>query len=722
MRCDTLLVHNMESTMNKRAESASTVIHKKFQLFIAALIVVLLPLSMSAQSASGDASNEGNTRTILGSEVIITGTRVSIPLKDLAAATSVLDRRTIEKAPKGISIGEMLDLVPGVRVETQYDSEKVHISIRGQGILTERGIRGIQVLLDGIPLNDPSGFAPDLYDVDWFLVERIEVIRGPAAALYGGGSSAGVINIITKNGRSDSDLGDLFFEGGSHTFRKSSGEISGRSEKMDYRFSASRAMGDGYRDHSAFSATNLYGKFRLAATPDFNLQAVFMGTGYFQENPEGLNKEQVAENPRQANPDSDSMNEYQETRRFTAGVTGNLRVTPGQNLNFTVYSRWWKYREAFPSAVQRNRISNPGAMVRYTFNTGDGPFENHFSVGADAGWQCINQKKHSNLGHAIEGAVLLSDEDVSQRGYGLFAFDRMEWRGGWGAFIAVRRDDVRNELDDNLKSGGLDLSGARSFSKNTGRLGLTWNPKPNVGLYASWGQGFMPPATEELVANPLQQGGFNNLIKPATSSGYDFGVRGKVSKTFTYDVSTFYLNTYDDFERYREPSRPMETFYGNAGKTRRYGLETTLGWFPCDEFEAHLACTWNHFKYRSYESRVFAGDLRGNRLPNSPARQAAFDMTWRPVERLSLGLGAQAQSRSYVDPTNVPYVGGYALWNARMGYGWKASGSNGEVYIAVTNALGKKYIAFTEPDPDGNSYQPGPRREIFAGVRIRFGR
>lgn len=707
--------------MHESTKRTSIVICWLRPLLTATLVVLLLPVAVIAQSTGEDAPAEGDTRVIQGSEVVITGTRASIPLKEVPAAVTVVDVKAIEDAPQGISIGEVLKTVPGVRIETQYGSEKVHISIRGQGILTERGIRGIQILLDGIPLNDPSGFAPDLYDVDWSSVERIEVIRGPAAALYGGGSSAGVINIITKNGRSDSDQGDVLVEGGSHAFRKSSGEISGRSEKMDYRFSASRAMGDGYRDHSAFSATNLYGKFRLAATPDFNLQAVFMGTGYFQENPEGLNKEQVAENPRQANPDSDSMNEYQKTRRFTAGVTGNLKVGSNQDLKFTLYSRWWKYREAFPSAVQHNKISNPGLLTRYTLHCAEGSFKNHFSIGVDAAWQNIGQKKHPNLGHAIESARLLSDQDISQHGYGLSAFDRMEWQGGWGAFLAVRRDNVRNELDDNLKAGGVDLSGARSFSKNTGRLGLTWNPKPNIGLYASWGQGFLPPATEELVANPLQQGGFNNLIKPATSSGYDFGVRGMVSKAFSYDVSTFFLNTENDFERYREPSRPMETFYGNAGKTRRYGLETALGWMPSDKIEAHLAYTWNHFRYRSYHSRVFAGDLRGNRLPNSPARQAAFDMTWRPVERLSLGLGAQVQSRSYVDPTNVAYIGGYALWDARVGYSWQASRSRGEVYVAVTNAFGKKYIAFTEPDPDGNSYQPGPRRELFAGVRIRFG-
>jgi len=55
--------------------------------------------------------------------------------------------------------------------------EKKYIyTIRGQGILVEKGLRGIKVLLDGIPLNDPTGLAPDLFDVDWTAVQSVEVL------------------------------------------------------------------------------------------------------------------------------------------------------------------------------------------------------------------------------------------------------------------------------------------------------------------------------------------------------------------------------------------------------------------------------------------------------------------------------------------------------------------------------------------------------------------
>ena len=66
--------------------------------------------------------------------------------------------------------------------------------------MTERGTRGIKALVDGIPLNDPSGFVSDFFDIDWATVHRMEILRGPAAAFYGSGSSGGIINILTNDG------------------------------------------------------------------------------------------------------------------------------------------------------------------------------------------------------------------------------------------------------------------------------------------------------------------------------------------------------------------------------------------------------------------------------------------------------------------------------------------------------------------------------------------
>jgi len=114
--------------------------------------------------------------------IVVTAPRVEIPLKQNPAATTVVESPLLNNLPRTIALDEVMKMVPGVKVDHQADGERVHVSIRGEGILTERFTRGIQAMVDGIPLSDPSGYISDFYDVDWSTVRRIEVLRGPAAA------------------------------------------------------------------------------------------------------------------------------------------------------------------------------------------------------------------------------------------------------------------------------------------------------------------------------------------------------------------------------------------------------------------------------------------------------------------------------------------------------------------------------------------------------------
>lgn len=653
-------------------------------------------------------------------DIVVTAPRMEVPYKEAPGATTVVGQEVLQEMPQTISAAEALNLVPGVNVDNQLSSEKVHISIRGIGILSERGIRGIQVLLDGIPLNDPSGFAPDLYDVDWANVERVEVIRGPSGAFYGGGSSGGVINIITKSGRTDGDRGDIGLTAGSYSFVKGLAEVSGATSTTDWHVYSSRAVSNGYRDHSAFGSTNISGKLRWAPTADFQLNAVLLGTSYFQENPEGLPWEVAKQDPTAANPDSTTFNEFQRTRRVTAGLSGTWATTKNQDLNFSLYGRWGTYQEAFPSAVQKNDISNPGATLQYAFHFGDGPIKNHLMFGADSAWQTIDQVKHPNLGGAQQGPEFLANQQVTQSGLGVYAMDRVEFGPQWGAFLNIRYDDIHNSLYDHLRLGGVNLGGSRTFSKTTGRVGVQWNPTPDVGLYATWGQGFLPPATEELTANPVRQGGFNQLITPAESTGEELGVRGRVGEVFTYDVAGFYLDTKNDFERYRVSARPLETFYGNAGDSRRYGLETSIGWFPAKGLAIRGAYTYNHFTYNNYYSLNALADYSGNTMPNSPKNQGYLDMAYTAESGWTFGASGKFMSMWYVDASNVPTAPGYNLMNLQATYRWGGPKVRTELQVSLQNVFDKHYIAFTEPDPDGNSYQPAAGRQLFFGVHLWF--
>ena len=660
-------------------------------------------------------------------EITVTAPRVEIPLKKNPAATTVVETPILQAMPRTLGIDEALKLVPGVRVDNQADGERVHLYIRGEGILTERGTRGIKTLVDGIPLNDPSGYISDFYDIDWAAVRRIEVLRGPAAAFYGSGSSGGILNVLTRDGGAETVGAGVDLVRGAFGLKKGYAELGGTSGKLNYDLTGSMLSGDGYRVWSAYKADNGRGKFAFTLSPKVKITAIAGWTNFTNQNPEGLNLDWFSADPkvlrRQANPDSVSKNEFQKTGRATGGVVGSFELAKDLDLNVTAYYRNTKYSESVPSTVIHRQFNTPGLMTQINYKSALGRFTNHLTAGFDYAWQGIDETKYPNLGGALEGPDLVADQTLKQTGIGAFALDRIELSPQWGLFASARYDRITNSLDDHLMAGGIDLSGEVAYKRATGRVGITWNPRQDLGFYASWGTGFLPPGTEELVNNPYALGGYNTQLVAATSNGEEIGARGTLGRTVSYDVALYYLDTQNDFGRYRITTRPLETFYGNVGSTHRYGLETSLSWVPVDELTLRAAYTYSHFKYVTVET-LTGQTYTGTWLPNSPQHDLYADAEYHPAKALVTGAALEYVSGWYVDSSNRILANGYgktdayALVHVRLGYRFEWSGVPLELMLSGRNIFNVLYYGFTEPDPDGNSYQPAPTAEWSLSLKI----
>lgn len=145
--------------------------------------------------------------TVIQQQLVVTATRVPTPVLDIPAGVSVIDRQTIEERGYN-TLAEALSAIPGVRVSQSG----------GAGGIASVFVRGtnsdqVLVLIDGMPINDASDpNAQFNFGVDTLGdVERIEVIRGPMAALYGSGAIGGVINLIMRKGTQEGVhvIGDL---------------------------------------------------------------------------------------------------------------------------------------------------------------------------------------------------------------------------------------------------------------------------------------------------------------------------------------------------------------------------------------------------------------------------------------------------------------------------------------------------------------------------------
>jgi iron complex outermembrane receptor protein len=710
-------------------------------LILAALTLCASQL-VTAQSEIPDTTNIFQLE-----EITVTANRLPIGLKSNPGAISVVTRAELSLMPKTIGVEEALWLVPGVRIDNQHDGERVHVSIRGQGILTERGLRGIGVVLDGIPVNDPSGFAPDLYDVDWATVNHIEVIRGPVAGLYGGGGAAGVLLISTADGGPAPSGADAGQSLGSNGFRKSFVQAGGSGDGTDYRVSFSRTDGDGYRDHQAYWSNKLYEKLHLRPVPGLSLTQIVSHTDYFQQNPEGLNLGQF-DNLRQANPDARPFNEYQKTNRTTVGAHAVLLLNTLHDVEWTAFLREWKYKETSNRYAEYRDVRNPGGGAQYNLHLSTGSVRHDVSVGSDLKWQEIGMDKLQSAADPfraestdetnIETDSLLADQVIDQRSAGIFLLYKLA-AGGFNLMGNLRREYMDNGLTDKLVP-GLPEKTDEDFSKTSGRVGASYGFNDAVNVFANWSQGFMPPSTEELAANPTGYSGFNTHLVPATSDCYDIGVRGNIGGEIVYDVSGFIMDTENDFFRFKQTGRGnQEVFYGNAGNSRRYGVESSLSVKIRDGLRWETAYTFSDFRYTSatidhvYTDTAYVLTVppaAGQWLPNSPRHQLRTEIVYSVIEALTLSAGAESQSRwaiytdakaygSELDPAIYRnWQDGFTLFNAGLAYAWGLGRLRGELSIFARNFTGVRYMAFTEPDPDGNAYQPGPGREYIGKINI----
>ncbi|PKP27653.1 MAG: hypothetical protein CVU06_01450, partial [Bacteroidetes bacterium HGW-Bacteroidetes-22] len=122
----------------------------------------------------------------------------------------------------------------------------------------------------------------------------------------------------------------------------------------------------------------------------------------------------------------------------------------------------------------------------------------------------------------------------------------------------------------------------------------------------------------------------------------------------------------------------------------------------------------------------------GQWLPNSPQHQLYAEVVYSFNKNLKISLSTEYQSKWAIYTDSKAYNGemdptiyqnwqdGFNLYHARVSYQWNIWGLQGECSVYARNLTDKKYMAFTEPDPDGNAYQPGPGREFFGNIKIRF--
>jgi iron complex outermembrane receptor protein len=679
--------------------------------FASALLAAGTPASEAAAGAAGSPPMD---------ELTVTSPRTAKSLVEVPAAISVVERQAIQRGRPQVDLGEALQRVPGLVIRNRSNfAQDLRIAIRGFGARSSFGIRGIRVLVDGIPATLPDG-QTQVDNIDLASAERIEVIRGPSSSLYGA-AAGGVIRIESESAPEQPFVSGRFAIG-EYGFRKYQAKAGGRLGPFDYLLSLSRLEVDGYRDHSRSENILLNSRFRFRIDETSDVGLVFNNVhSPTADDPGGLTAMEVRSDRRQAAPRNLLFDTGESVDQQQLGLVYAKRFGEHHEIEAHNHYVWRQFDNRLPfesgGSVDLDRFFAGGGL-RYVYAARPFGRENRLMLGFEVDAQRDVRKRFDN--DAGSRGDLRLDQDENVTSFGLYAQDELRLLEDLELTVGLRYDRVDFDVDDGFESDGDD-GGDLLFDEVSPRAGLVWSPHPAVHVFANVSTSFETPTTTEL-ANPGGEGGFDPDLDAQTAVGYELGLKGFVAGRLSYEVVGFHIDVEDELVPFEVPSMPGREFFENAGRSKRSGLELALALQPCDGLTTSLAYTFSHFRFDRF--RTPAGSFDGNDIPGIPRHQVwaeiAYDHPWGFYAAWEI-LYADGV---YADNANRVKSDGYVVANLRAGFKRRFGGWELGPFLGVRNLFDEKYLDNVRLNAGfGRSFEPAPEVNVYGGVALgyRFG-
>ena len=700
-----------------------------------------LTTPLLAQRASPDTLRPDSLRARVVAPVRVEVTRTASTLDRLPWAVGTQGARDLRRAQPTIGIDEALANIPGVVVSNRYNAAvDQRISIRGAGSRANFGLRGVKVLLDGIPQSLPDGQS-QLTNIDLGAIGRVEVLRGSASSLYGNGSG-GVLAFTTDLDAPDPLHLRLRTLAGSYGLAKHQVRLAGRAGSTVGLVSASRTVTDGFRQHSASDAR------QLALALDHAL-----GAGNSLELRGGTSETPVAFNPGAltaaewaANADSAAATNLRRgARRAVAQrhLSARLRgeTTDGE-WSISVYRQARSVDNPLATAPPA-----PAGPTNGTYSTIDrrvigarldgvrrlrGSWTPRVAAGLDLQrGQDARRNWRSTAGtRDLPTDTLLLDQRETVTSVGPFVHLELSPAEAMTLSAGLRHDRIGFAVDDRFLGDGEDDSGSRVMAATSGHLGAVWRASPAAAPYVNLSTAFETPTTTELNARVDGAGGFNAALGPQRVATLELGIRGRLAGRrargmfVQYDLAWFDATARDAIVQFLESGG--RAFFANAGGTRSRGVEAGLVVAPRPGVEVRGAWTRAEYRFASYAVPSASmpapalDTLDGNRLAGVPRTTVRLGarLTRRAI---ALDVDQTLQSALWADDRNAVRVPGWGRGQLNVRASWSGVllGHAVEPFVAVQNALDQRYAgAVTVNGAFGRVFEPAPPRTWYAGLEL----
>lgn len=660
-------------------------------------------------------------------EVVVSASRQEQQSFDAPASVQAVGLTAIEAAGPRVNLSEVMTRVPGIAVlNRQNYAQDLQLSIRGSGARSPFGIRGARLIVDGIPATMPDGQS-QASTISLPSAQRIEVLRGPLAQLYGN-SAGGVLQVFTADGPVKPEV-RFSVDAGADRLRRYGLQAAGQSGSLNYVIDHSDFSTGGWRANSSAKRQHTNAKLRWVPSQDTKFTLV---ANVFDQpesgDPLGLTREQVEADPRQAVTNSTLYWAGKEVSQNQLGLVAEHRLDDRSEVSARVYlgERDLNNRLSIPLVAQFSPTAAGGIVqldrrysgtgLRWSRRIAAGEGEVRLTTGLDL--ERMSERRRGFINNLGERGELKREEDDSVDSTG--AYVQADWviSEDWSAVAGLRANRVDFRIRDFfVRSDNPDDSGRVSFSATNPVIGLTRHLGPDLNVYANIGRGFETPTLTE-IAYTGNGSGPNLQLKAARSTHAELGVKTRLGEGQRLDVALFHISTSDEIVV--ATSSGGRTVYTNAGRTSRAGVEVTHSaqWSP--EWSSHLAFSTLNARFdQSFTSRGGSTLLKGNRIPGTPDRLFFGELAWQPRAWAGFTAALEVVHRGsmVVDDLNSDRTEAVTLLNLRLGWEQRVGAWRLREYLRIDNLADKASIGSVIAN-DGNRrfFEPAPGRQWGLGV------
>ncbi|MES2831697.1 MAG: TonB-dependent receptor [Pseudomonadota bacterium] len=705
------------------------------RVFASALLAHILFASVFATVSAPANAQSGAEAATLGSlpgetvlkDVVVTADRTAQRRFDAAASIDSVQVDPMRVSSPLVNISELLTGVPGLQVrERQNYAQDLQISVRGFGTRSSFGVRGVRILIDGIPATNPDGQG-QAATASLTSAKRIEVLRGPVAQLYGN-AAGGVLQVFTADPpRSGAaPQATLGLGVGSDHQRTANVNLAFGGDTLGGLVDVADYRTDGYRDHSNARRTQLNAKVVARPSSATTLTGIF---NVFDQplalDPLGLSRQQFEANPRQAVDNARVFDTRKTVDQHQAGLVLEHVASPTNSFSARLYGgqrevfQTLGFSGAAPTAsggVVDLDSTYGGAGMAWTHRTALGTLPLKWTLGVDAD-QLRQQRKGFVNNNGTPGAAR-RDERNRAANVDVFGQFDLAFSPNWNLTAGLRNSRVRFAVDDRfITSSSPDDSGKVVFRNTSPVLGLIWHATSDINVYGNLGRGFETPTLAE-TAYRAGATGPNLSLKPSRSVQGEIGMKVRRG-IHSIDLALFQARSKDEIVPLTVENG--RSIFQNVDGVQRRGVEASWN-AALERLTTQISYTLLDARFR----RAFVNGASttidaGNRLPGVPRHSLFAQAAYRPIDPMTLTLEMRAESRVAVNDVNGENAPGYAVVNAAASYAFAAGPAQMFLFARLDNLLDKRYAgSIIVNDGNGRFYEPAAQRRGFVGLRTQF--